>query len=73
MHTWIKNSSYPGIRYEIRVMLPLWLSECAVETWYEGHQYGRIEVDCARQVEIILIKIGESNNHQANPSADMIS
>jgi hypothetical protein len=54
-------------------MLPLWLSECAVETWYEGHQYGMIEVDCARQVEIRLVKTGESNTHQANPSTDMIS
>jgi hypothetical protein len=56
-----------------RVMLPLWLLECAVEAWYEGHQYGMIEVDCARQVEIRLVKTGESNTHQANPSVDMIS
>ena len=54
-------------------MLPLWLSECAVEAWYEGHQYGMIEVDCVRQVEIRLVKIGESNSQQANPSIDMIS
>jgi hypothetical protein len=68
MHIWIKSASYPGISYEIRVMLPLWLSECAVEAWYEGHQYGMIEVDCARQVEIRLVKTGESNSQQANPS-----
>jgi hypothetical protein len=53
-------------------MLPLWLSVCAVEAWYEGHQYGMIKVDCARQVEIRLVKTGESNIQQENPSTDMI-
>ena len=52
-------------------MLPLWLSECAMKSWYEGNQYGMIEVDCARQVEIRLVKTRESNNQQANPSVDM--
>jgi hypothetical protein len=36
------------------------------------HQYGMMEVDYARQVEIRLVKTGESNSHQANTSADMI-
>jgi hypothetical protein len=53
-------------------MFPLWLSECAVEAWYEGNQYGMIEVDCARKVEIGLVKTQESNSQQENPSVDMI-
>jgi hypothetical protein len=36
------------------------------------HHYGMLEGDYASQVEIILVKIGESNNHQENPSVDMI-
>jgi hypothetical protein len=72
MHIWIKSASYPGISYEIRVMFPLWLLECTVEAWYEGLQYAMIEVDCAKQVEIRLVKTGESNIQQENPCTDMI-
>jgi hypothetical protein len=43
-----------------------------VEGCYEGNPYGMIEVDCARKVEIILVKTQESNSQQANPSIDMI-
>jgi hypothetical protein len=36
------------------------------------HQYGMEEGDDESQVEIKLVKIGESNSHQENPSDDMI-
>ena len=54
-------------------MLPFWLSECAVEAWYEGYHYGKIEVDRAKQVEIRLVKIGESNSQQVKPNVDINS
>jgi hypothetical protein len=39
----------------------------------KGIIYGMIELDCARQVEIRLVKTRESNRQQENPSTDMIS
>ena len=36
------------------------------------HQYGMKKGDYESQVEIILVKTGEINSHQANPSDDMI-
>jgi hypothetical protein len=72
MHIWIRSASYPWIIYVIRVMFPLCLLECAMEAWCQGHQYGMIEVDCARKVEIRLVKTWKSNSQEENPNVYMI-
>jgi hypothetical protein len=47
--------------YSLEIAPPLFLLECTVEAWYEGHRYCMEEVDYASQVEIIWVQIGGSN------------